>query len=407
MSDNTNNNTCQNLFFKNFLDEMQKAGYPADKMSRYVWKPFSPEELKITGPERDRDFKKLEVKPEEIENYLHTANSSNTHDSSGFADLFQSRKLALVIFPGFMHHMQRFPVFIDKKELAGTAADIIKLSLYNDNNNVKEEVVQKGTGIKVAYVKYPRSNAASETILEKGFNIINNSATLKRWIVDEGRKLIFIGFSYGAPLILETLAMINTGAFKNDYILPNTKAFIAINGAMGGSYLADTLLNQNALINAEKFKNIMNTFKPAGWPLMIKTREEREDLPAGLRSLGRDQRKKHTDWYTDKVPAHIKYYSICSVLPLKDYTKRPWNNFDGLSMLAQSLICNKHTIYNDGQLALHDSMLPDFPHVDDQNKTDLGAVRSHHWGVGYRTMNLGHTKYPRLPFYKALSRTLQ
>lgn len=40
------------------------------------------------------------------------------------------------------------------------------------------------------------------------------------------------------------------------------------------------------------------------------------------------------------------------------------------------------------------------------NNTYLGAVRTHHWGVRYRTFNFGNNKFPRSAFYRALLRTI-
>ena len=390
-------------FLRNFIDEMKKEGLSPQKMTNYIWKPFLSEGVVFEGEGRDKNFKKVAIGTREIKKYLQDAINKPEDNGSG---LFSSDKYALVIYPGFLHHMQRNPVFVDKKELRKTPVDITKLSLKEDGS-VKEENIKKGDGLKVAYVFYPRSNAACDTILDKGYRMISGSPTLRRWVEEEKRKIIFLGFSYGSPLILETLSKMNSGEFKDDFILKNTVAFLAVNGAIGGSYLADALLDAGALINVNKFKSIMDIVKPLGWPLGIKSRQERDDLPDGLCSLGHEERQKKLKEFGANMPSHIKYFSIASVLPLYQYSRRPWNNADGLTLFFMSLISYKHTVFNDGQVGFLDAMIPEFPGVPEENIYHLGAVKSHHWGVGYRTMNLGRNKYPRLSFYRALARTLK
>ncbi len=390
-------------FLSNFIDEMKKEGIAPEKMVKYVWKPFLSEGVVFEGDNRDKDYKKVEIDTGEIRKYLQ--DSFNKPEEVG-AGLFETDKYALVIFPGFLHHMQRNPVFIDKKELRKTPVDITKISCQDDGS-IKEESIKKGDGLKVAYIFYPRSNAASDTILEKSHRMLSGSEKLRKWVVDEKRKLVFVGYSYGSPLILETLSKMNTGLLEDDFIVNNTVAFLAVNGPITGSYLADALLDAGALININKFKSLMDVIKPLGWPLGIKSKQEREDLPDGLTSLGHEERQKKLKEYGAGLPPHIKYFSIASALPLSQYSRRPWNNADGLTLFFMSLISYKHTVFNDGQVGFLDSMIPALPGLPEENIFHLGAVKSHHWGVGYRTMNLGRNRYPRLPFYRALARTLK
>lgn len=390
-------------FVKNFIDEMRKEGISPEQMTRYIWKPFLSEGVVFEGENRDKDYKKVVMGVDDIRNYMQ---ESPDKPEKEVGEFFDTEKYALIIFPGFLHHMQRFPVFINKKELSKTRVDITKLSLKNDGS-VKEESIKKGDGLKVAHVFYPRSNAATDTVLDAGYSIISNSLSIRKWIKEENRKIVFVGYSYGSPLILETLSRINSGEYKDDYILKNTVAFLGINGAIGGSYLADFLLGNGSLFNIEKARTLMEIIKPLGWPLGIKSRQERDDLPEGINSLSHEERQKKIKEFGRNMPEHIKYFSIASCLPLSEYSKRPWNNPDGMTLMLMSLTSYSNTIFNDGQVGFSDAMIPDFPGVSEENIFHLGAVKSHHWGVGYRTMNLGRNNYPRLPFYRATARTIK
>jgi hypothetical protein len=50
--------------------------------------------------------------------------------------------------------------------------------------------------------------------------------------------------------------------------------------------------------------------------------------------------------------------------------------------------------------------VPSTPQIPAQNNIHLGAVRTHHWGVSYKTFNFGNNKFPRLAFYRALMQTI-
>lgn len=104
------------------------------------------------------------------------------------------------------------------------------------------------------------------------------------------------------------------------------------------------------------------------------------------------------------MPAHVEYYSVGAVMPLADYRRRWWLfNLDDYAMYRQAQVTDPITIYHDGQVALPDMQVPDAPHI---RRHDLGAVRTHHWGVSSRTFNFGRNRFPRAAFYRALLRTV-
>jgi hypothetical protein len=91
-------------------------------------------------------------------------------------------------------------------------------------------------------------------------------------------------------------------------------------------------------------------------------------------------------------------------MPLADYRRRWWQfNLDDYAMYRQALISDPVTVYNDGQVALPDNLVPDAAQV---RRHHLGAVRTHHRGVSYRTFNFGTNRFPRPAFYRALMRTI-
>jgi hypothetical protein len=57
-------------------------------------------------------------------------------------------------------------------------------------------------------------------------------------------------------------------------------------------------------------------------------------------------------------------------------------------------------------VVLEDNLIPQVSHIPESNIFHLGAVRTHHWGVSYRSFNFGRNKFPRRAFYRALIQTL-
>jgi hypothetical protein len=392
----------QNLFFHSFLDEMKRDGFTPEEMTRYVWKPFQPGDLRITGPERDLSFFRVQTVPAEIRRFLDQGPVPRM-DADTF---FREQRLVLLLLPGFTHHTLKYPAFVAQKRLARSPLDIVMLSPGENTSRTEERFLHRGGGVKLAYLAYPRSNAASDVIGGPMLRILENSAVLKKWVQEEGRKIVFIGYSYGAPLALEFLAGLNRDPARIPFLLANTLAYLSINGDIGGSYLADTLTNPGARFNVQKFVELARKFHPLGAPLGLKTDREREDMVDGVRSLGHSERQTHLRNYLDSVPGSILYFSVSAFLPEADYNRCPVRNFDDWLMHKQSLASRDVSIYNDGQMVLENCFLPAFPHVPVRRRIDLGAVRSHHWGVSWITFNAGKNTFPRVPYYRALARTL-
>ena len=108
-----------------------------------------------------------------------------------------------------------------------------------------------------------------------------------------------------------------------------------------------------------------------------------------------------------RLPPQLRYYTAAAIMPLADYRRRWWQfNLDDWAMHRQALVTDPITVYNDGQVALPDNLLPEAPQLPASHNRHLGAVRTHHWGVSYRTFNLGINRFPRVAYYRALMQTI-
>ena len=393
----------QTSFFNHFLFELNQAGYSPEEITRFVWKPFTPEDLQISGPDRDLSFHKVETVPAEIKRFIDRLPEKQLEVDK----ILKNEKIVMILLPGFTHHTLKFPAFIAQDEFKDSAIDMIHMALDPDNpSKTIETVKHQNGGMKMVYAAYPRSNASSQVIIEPLFNLLHQSESLRKWVIDEEYKIVFIGYSYGTPLALELLASMNCGDFKDEFILKNTVSFLSINGDIGGSYLADAVLKEDAMINMQKYVEASKKFNPLGIFMGLSTEQEREDLVGGVRSLAHPERQERMKWYMDKVPDHIKYFSICAFIPEPDYDTNFLRNLDDWTMHKQSLASKDVSVYNDGQMVLENCFIPEFPHIPKENIIEMGAVRAHHWAVSFRTFNFGVNKFPRFPYYRALIKTM-
>ncbi|KPA19657.1 hypothetical protein MHK_000150 [Candidatus Magnetomorum sp. HK-1] len=398
-----NSRRWQTSFFHHFLFELNQAGYSPEEITKFVWKPFSPEDIQISGSDRDLSFHKVETVPAEIKRFIDRLPEKQLDVDK----VLNNEKIVMILLPGFTHHTLKFPAFIAQDQFKKSPIDLVHMALDPDDpTKTIETINHEGGGMKMVYAAYPRSNASSQVIIEPLFNLLHQSELLRKWVIDEEYKIVFIGYSYGTPLVLELLASINCGDFKDEFILKNTVSFLSINGDIGGSYLADAVLKEDAMVNMQKYVEASKQFNPLGIFMGLKTEQEREDLLGGVRSLAHPERQERMKWYMDKVPDHIKYFSICAFIPETDYDTNFLRNLDDWTMHKQSLASRDVSVYNDGQMVLENCFIPKFPHIPEENIIEMGAVRAHHWAVSFRTFNFGVNKFPRFPYYRALVKTL-
>lgn len=390
-------------FFSHFLAELQGGRRPAPAITRHLWKPYQVDDLRILGPDRDRDLGRLQLDPSAAA--VAAAGTAVPPLDTAF---YRSRKIALVLVPGFTHETLRNYSWHEQIERRDSPHEVLMLHPADGDGPTREQTFARGdSGLRLLYVRYPRSNADSRFIVPAMFTMLRDSASLKRWIA-EGYRLIFVGYSYGAPLSLELLSAMNAGELRDDAVLPATQAFVGLCGDIGGSYLADDVLRPDAqLIQIQKVIEFCRRHPFIARLAGLGTPQLLADMEAGVRSLGHEVRQARLRDFERYLPAHLHYFSISAVMPLQDYRRRWWQfNLDDYTMYRQALVTDPITVYNDGQVALPDNLVPGPAHIPADHVHHLGAVRTHHWGVSYRTFNFGRNRFPRPAFYRALIRTV-
>ncbi|MEM7180411.1 MAG: hypothetical protein AAF518_05835 [Spirochaetota bacterium] len=393
----------QNTFFYNFLEQLQLFSYTPEQITRYAWKPFLPEELNILGEKRDKNFAKVALTAKEVEAYLEQMPKDEIQIDR---DFFRERKVAILLVPGFTHHTLRNLSLHEQMYDKNSSHHIMHFSLDTQGKEVREQIFREGDGLKLAYIAYPRANAHSRYILPSLFDLIHNAKSIRKWALEDGYRFVILGYSYGSPLALELLAKLHKKEFRDDFILSKTIGFFSLCGDIGGSYLADYVSDEASKYNVHKVLRMAKRYRFLGKILGFKTQQDYEDIAEGAFSLGHEVRQSILETFYNDMPSDIRYFSIAAFLAMSDYKNSMLRNFDDWSMYKQALASKDISIYNDGQLVLNDMLIPPFPGVAKENIVNLGAVRTHHWGVSYRTFNFGKNHFPRLPFYYALIKTL-
>lgn len=398
-------NVAAQTFHRHFAGYLQDAGYTPEQMLEHMWRPYDVSDLSITGEGRDSDLSRLALTADHLRGTL-----SQAHPSERLVgpSLYGNQKIIMVLVPGFTHETLRNLSLHEEMERKDSPHDVWMLTPGQDGQTTVEKQYAQGGGFKFVYAKYPRSNAASQHINKPLFDLLHNSVSLRRWVVEEGYKLVFMGYSYGCPLTLELLADMNAGRVQDQFILNNTLGFLAMCGAIGGSYLADDVVKENSkLVSIPKLVALCRKYPWIGKIVGLPTDQFKDDMVDGVTSLTRAVRQERIKMYGPDLPAHVKYFSIAAVMPMADYKRKWWHfNLDDYAMHLQAKLSEPFSIYNDGQVVLEDNLIPQTSHIPSSNVFHLGAVRTHHWGVSYRTFNFGKNKFPRRAFYKALIQTL-
>jgi len=391
-------------FSEYFIRQLAEEGYSLEQIAQWVWKPYRLDQLCMAGAGRDQDYSKLKFCPADARDVL-----SRPPSSGGAAnkDFYFRQKIALVLLPGFMHETLRNLSWHEQIERKDSPHHIVMLKPGFKGEAPQEQEYASGDGLKLLYVKYPRSNAASRHINEPMFEMLHRSPSLRRWVA-EGYKLFFVGYSYGAPLGLELLADLHGGRHADEFILQNTVGFLALCGDIGGSYLADDALRPDGqLLNIRKAVDFCRRHPFIGKLLGLGTEQLLADMVDGVHSLAHDERQARMRDYAPQLPPQLKYFSIGAVMPLEDYRRRWWQfNLDDYTMYRQAQVSEPVSVYNDGQVVLSDNLVPSAPQIPPRNNIHLGAVRTHHWGVSYKTFNFGRNQFPRPAFYRALLQTV-
>lgn len=386
-------------FHAHFLAELRSEGRTAAEIARHAWNPTRAEALNVLGPERDRDLHKLHLSDEA----LHAKPAPAKRDVLDRA-FWQRQKLCLVMVPGFTHETLKHYSWHEQIERKDSPHHVVMLHPADGDGPTREQAFTRDGALKLLYLRYPRSNADSRFIVPALFTMLRDCASLQQWIA-EGYKLVFVGYSYGAPLSLELLAALNAGEFRDEGLLANTLAFVGLCGDIGGSYLADDVMADDPqLLSIRKLVAFCRRHRFIAKLVGLGTPQLLEDMESGVRALGHEVRQGRLREYAPQLPTQLAYFSIAAVMPLADYRRRWWQfNLDDYAMYRQARVTDPITVYNDGQVALPDNLLPDTAQIQ---RHHLGAVRTHHWGVSYRTFNFGRNRFPRPAFYRAVLRTV-
>lgn len=386
-------------FHAHFLAELRSEGQTAAEIARHAWNPTRAEALNVLGPERDRDLHKLHLSDEA----LHANPAPAKRDVLDRA-FWQRQKLCLVMVPGFTHETLKHYSWHEQIERKDSPHHVVMLHPADGDGPTREQAFTRDGALKLLYLRYPRSNADSRFIVPALFTMLRDCASLQQWIA-EGYKLLFVGYSYGAPLSLELLAALNAGEFRDEGLLANTLAFVGLCGDIGGSYLADDVMADDPqLLSIRKLVAFCRHHRFIAKLVGLGTPQLLEDMESGVRALGHEVRQGRLREYAPQLPTQLAYFSIAAVMPLADYRRRWWQfNLDDYAMYRQARVTDPITVYNDGQVALPDNLLPDTAQIQ---RHHLGAVRTHHWGVSYRTFNFGRNRFPRPAFYRAVLRTV-
>lgn len=398
-----NNLPWQQFFHRAFLQQMKAAGLSADDCTRYAWRPREVPMAAIVGAERDRDLSRLALTKAEVQQAWDAPLLAPSLNRTSW----NKQKIALVLMPGYTHETLRkhsWHVEVDNRR---SPHHVVMLT-GGEGEPPQEQVISNGdSGLKLLYAHYPRSNASSEQILDPLFHMLHGSDSLRRW-VDEGYRLLFVGYSHGAPLSLELLADLNSHRWQDDFLLSSTMGFLGLCGDIGGSWLADDLFaEQPKLLNLHKVVAFAKRHKWFAKLAGLGTPQLMADIKTGAYSLGHEVRQTRLQDYGPRLPANLKYLTVSAAMPMADYRRRWWQfNLDDWTMFRQAKVSEPISVYNDGQVVINDHWLPRQAQIPENHQIHLGTVRTHHWGVSYRTFNLGRNRFPRSAFYRALLQTL-
>ena len=389
----------QQRFFEAFAGQLARYGQTPEQALAHLWLPFDPNAEVMLGPDRSHGLNHLQPSTALLSDTMQARRESADRVNPEFA---ASAPIALILVPGFTHETLRNYSW---HEVVNARQSPHQITIVQTDAQGRTQEVPRGTGngLRIAYLRYPRSNAAASTIVPGMARQLRESPTIQRWCA-EGRQLVFVGYSNGAPLSLELLAGLARGTLDAGGVLQASRAFLALCGDIGGSYLADDVMaEQPQFLSMQKVVAFAERHPLLARLMGLGTPQLRADMLEGVRSLGHAARQTAITEYRDALPDHLHYFSVAAMLPLMDYRRRWWQfNLDDWSMYRQALITDPITAYHDGQVALPDNLVPSLPHVPAAQQQFLGAVRTHHWGVSYRTFNQGNNRFPRNAFYRAL-----
>ena len=389
-------------FFSAFVQQLGREGLRAPQIRRWLWRPFEPAAEAMFGEQRQQTLTHLQAPLPMIEQALAAADGPPVD-----RDFYRAQKVALILVPGFTHETLRNYSWHEQIQRRDSPHSIVMLHPAPYGQATVEQHHASGGALAMAYLHYPRSNGPSQHIVPALARMLRESASVQAWI-DEGRQLFFVGYSYGAALTLELLAALNSGREHAGPVLAASAGMLSLCGDLGGSYLADDALRRDAqFVSIPKLRDYCQRHRWAAKLAGLGTEQLMEDILPGVAALGHEVRQAELQRVLPDLPARLHYFSVAAMQQLQDYRRHWWQlNLDDWAMYRQALVTDPITAYNDGQVALVDNLIPATPQIPPQRNQFLGAVRSHHWGVSYRSFNFGRNRFPRAAFNRALMQVI-
>jgi len=204
---------------------------------------------------------------------------------------------------------------------------------------------------------------------------------LLRLLEQEDKRILFLGHSKGANIILELL----TDPAYSD-LRAKTWGAVALAGAIGGSPAADSLLARAVRRSRGAPAFIRRGLAGLG---RLAARRARHPLLAGLPSLADlpegvvdlSQKHRHAHLNRLQMPQDVRFFSIAAAIERRRARPERFfsRDFDRTFLYLATYELVKHSLLNDTQLLLDDAKWPPGPNV-----WHLATINADHWGLAYR-----------------------
>jgi pimeloyl-ACP methyl ester carboxylesterase len=202
--------------------------------------------------------------------------------------------------------------------------------LHRFSNDRPDHLARFGHEVDILEVEALSSSARNAGIIREAVMALPDSK--------EGRRLVLVGYSKGAPDILEAIA-------TYPELQQRVTAVVSIAGAVGGTPMANTV-EQSTL-------NLLQYFPDA---------ECEPGDEGALESLKPEVRKR---WLaTHALPASIRYYSLVTYPDADHISSILKSSYDKLSQVDSR---------NDSQMIFYDQLIP--------GSVLLGYLNADHWAV--------------------------
>lgn len=271
-------------------------------------------------------------------------------------------------------------------------------------------------GFHLVYAFYNDSSASNENCAKQVYDALKSN-------VDEQRKIIFLTYSKGSPVVVELLsdpryqdvaartrAVVSfAGALRSSFhsSLPTTHITLKLlklyrrlsNGSSGVTNMRRKLLKWFAKLPLKSLKNWYTLVEKA-----IEFKDDLTDLPENITDLIKIHAAK--DYSDVHLPGSIKLFSISAVIPESEPKEgfELITNADDLFLYVSGSRLYRENVFNDTRVLLPDSEFS----PGNVNIINLGIVKADHWGIALpRVFSNKYTDpFPRTEMLSAVLLTL-